>query len=203
MELHGCRGCGSAAIEALLELAGLDYRRHLYDWDDRLGWDRLRAVNPLAQVPTLVLDDGSVLTESAGIALWIAASHPAARLLPDDPGERALVFRWVVSFATNVYVPIIVGDFPERWVDAPASESVKAHALRRLQDAWRSFDAAIAPSPYLVGDRLSVLDVYAAMISRWRPGRAWIAEHCAKATGAILLTEADPRVAAVWARNFD
>ena len=107
------------------------------------------------------------------------------------------------SFATNVYVPIIVGDFPSRWVDGPAAQdSLKAHALQRLHDAWRAFEAAIAPAPYLLGAERSVLDVYVAMIARWRPGRAWLLEHCPKAMASVAMTERDPVVAAVWARNF-
>lgn len=82
MELHRCRRCGSAAVEALLEFAGARYPRSVFDWDDRAAWDRLRAINPLAQVPTLVLDDGTVSTESAGIAPWIADRYPEAHLLP-------------------------------------------------------------------------------------------------------------------------
>ena len=203
MELHGCDGCGSTVVEALLELAGVPYERRNFAWDDRDGWDRLRRVNPLAQVPTLVLDDASVLTESAGIALWIAASRPAAGLLPDAPSARALAYRWMVSFATNVYGPIGVGDFPERWVDGDdARASLKAKARQRVCDAWRAFDASVAPSPYLLGDRLSVLDVYVAMLSRWRPGRAWLDERCPTTMAAVRLTEAHPVVAAVWARNF-
>ncbi len=203
MELHGCKGCGSAVVEALLELAGASYTRSLFEWDDREAWDRLRAINPLAQVPTLVLDDGTVLTESAGIALWIADRYPEARLLPKAAGARALAYRWIVSFATNIYGPIIVGDFPERWVDGEAAHaSLKAHALQRLKDAWLAFEERVEPSPYLLGASIGALDVYAAMISRWRPGRAWLAEHCPKAIAAVEAAERHPVVAPVWARNF-
>ena len=204
MELHGCKGCGSTAVEALLEMAGTTCERRIFDWDDRAAWDRLRAVNPLAQVPTLVLDDGTIVTESAAIVLWIADRFPDAALMPDGERERALAYRWIVSFATNVYGPIIVGDFPSRWVDGEAAQdSLKAKALQRLRDAWTAFEATLAPAPYLLGDRISALDVYVAMIARWRPGRAWLATNCPKAMAAVLVTEAHPVVASVWARNFD
>ena len=49
---------------------------------------------------------------------------------------------------------------------------------------------------------ISVLDVYVAMIARWRPGRAWIAERCPKAISAVETTERHPVIAEVWARNF-
>ncbi len=204
MELHGCKGCGSSAIEALLEMAGMPYERRVFEWDDREAWDRLRAVNPMAQVPTLVLDDGTIVTESAGIVLWIAAHSPEAQLLPASDRERALAYRWIVSFATNVYGPIIVGDFPSRWVDGDAAQdSLKAKALQRLRDAWIAFETSIEPRPYLLGDRVSALDAYVAMISRWRPGRAWLEEHCPKAMASVTVTEAHPVIASVWARNFD
>ncbi len=203
MELHGCNGCGSSAVEALLEMAGVAYRRHVFDWDDQEAWERLRQIQPLAQVPTLVLDDGTVLTESAAIVLWIAEQQTGAGLMPSDPVKRALVYRWIVSFATNIYVPIIVGDFPSRWVDgATSQDSLKSHAMERLRSAWLAFEADIAPAPYLLGAERSVLDIYVAMISRWRPGRAWLTEHCPKAMASVALTEQDPVVASVWARNF-
>ena len=203
MELHGCKGCGSVVVEALLELAGASYTRSVFAWDDRAAWNRLRAINPLAQVPTLVLDDGTAMTESAGIALWIADRYPEANLLPGTASARALAYRWIVSFATNIYGPIVVGDFPERWVDGDAAQaSLKAHALQRLKDAWLAFEERIEPSPYLLGASIGALDVYVAMIARWRPGRAWLAEHCPKAIGAVEAVERDPVIASVWARNF-
>ncbi len=203
MQLHGCKGCGSAVVEALLDLAGEPYTRNVFAWEDKQAWERLKDVNPLAQVPTLVLDDGTVLTESAGIALWLAERYSKMELLPDDARERALAYRWMVSFATNVYVPIVVGDFPERWVGSrEAQDDLKQHALERVKSAWLGFEDSIAPDPFLLGKRMSVLDVYVAMVSRWRPGRAWLSEHCPKAMSAVTLTEADPTIAATWARNF-
>lgn len=204
MELHGCKGCGSVVVEALLELAGVDYHRHVFDWEDAAGWARLRTVNPLGQVPLLVLDDGTALTETAAIALWIANTWPAAALLPDDPAQRALAYRWTVYFASNVYQPVVIGDFPERWVDGPeAQASLKAHALERLRQAWAIFESSIEPSPFVFGERLGLIDVYLAMFGRWRPGRAWIAEQCPKAASVVRAAEGHPVVARVWSRNFD
>jgi glutathione S-transferase len=67
---------------------GLDHRLRLIEtnpWTDA----RLRALNPLAKVPTLVLDDGEVVWESGVIAERLAAMAPAQDLFP-AAGER----RW-------------------------------------------------------------------------------------------------------------
>ena len=42
------------------------------------------AMNPKGKVPALVRDDGSVLTEYAAIATWLAMTNPEAKLMPTD-----------------------------------------------------------------------------------------------------------------------
>ena len=48
----GCRGCGSAIVEAALVLAKIPYEREEADYATKEGHDRLVQLNPLAQVPT-------------------------------------------------------------------------------------------------------------------------------------------------------
>lgn len=202
--LYACKGCGSAVVEALVERVGEPVRVDMLEWDRPKDWDRLRAVDPMAHVPTLVTDDGIVLAESAALVLWIVSRHPDQRLVPDDNAGRAAFLRWLVHLAVNVYAPIGIGDFPARWVgdDEAAHERLRVGTKARTQDAWRAFERAIAPAPFLLGDTLGALDVYVAMLTRWRPGRAWIAEHCPKVASAVARTESDPQIAGVWKRNF-
>ena len=53
-----------------------------------------RAINPACTVPALVLDDGTVLTDNAGIAAWAEAVQPEPPLLGTTPVERAHVASW-------------------------------------------------------------------------------------------------------------
>jgi glutathione S-transferase len=46
------------------------------------------AVNPVGRVPTLVLDDGTILTEASLILRFIDAMSPSHRLLPSDGSDR-------------------------------------------------------------------------------------------------------------------
>ncbi|MDQ2736460.1 MAG: glutathione S-transferase, partial [Pseudomonadota bacterium] len=56
LTLYGIKGSGSAAVEAALEVAGLAYRQvEAASWKPSPGLDELKSVNPLAQIPTLVL----------------------------------------------------------------------------------------------------------------------------------------------------
>lgn len=47
------------------------------------------AVNPKGKVPTLVRDDGSVLTEFTAICVWLARANPESNFWPDDPDVQA------------------------------------------------------------------------------------------------------------------
>lgn len=53
-----------------------------------------RKINPACTVPALVLDDGEVLTDNAGIAAWAEAVQPDPPLLGTTPVEKAAVASW-------------------------------------------------------------------------------------------------------------
>lgn len=205
VELYGCRGCGSAAIEALLEWAGIEFvYREVESWEPGPAIDALKRVNPLAQVPTLKLADGTIMTESAAMIVALAESHPDLGLLPPiGDARRGAALRWIAFIAGNMYPAISIGDFPERWVKSDSARAeLKDGSVDRLKAYWTILEQSLSPGPYLLGEEISALDVYAATLSRWRPGRAWIDAHCPQVAAAIALTERDPIVARVWARNF-
>ena len=60
---------------------------------EQLG-EGFRAINPACTVPALVLDDGAVLTDNAGIAAWAEAVQPEPDLLGRTPLEKAQVASW-------------------------------------------------------------------------------------------------------------
>jgi GST-like protein len=205
VELYGCRGCGSAMVEVPLERAEVEFvYREVQAWEPGPATHALKAVNPLSQVPTLKLADGAIMTESAAIIVALDESYPIASILKaaGDPC-RALALRWIVFIAGNMYPVISVGDFPERWVKSDAARAeLKEGAVERLKAYWTMLEQALKPAPYLSGGEMTALDIYAAMLSRWRPGRAWVDQNCRQVAAALALSEQDPIVARVWARNF-
>lgn len=52
------------------------------------------AINPRQTVPVLVLDDGTTLTDNAGIAAWAEAAFPEPPLMGRTPVEKAMVASW-------------------------------------------------------------------------------------------------------------
>ena len=200
--LYAARGCGSVAIEAALDLLDQPYTRiEANPWEPDAAFEALCAINPLGQVPTLVGDDGVVLSESAAILFWLITRHGG--LQPATVAAQADQFRWIGFLSSNIYAPIGMRDFAQRWVDgADAQAAFKTGARERIRAHWRTFAAAFTPAPYLLGKRLCALDLYAAMMSRWAETRPWLESEFTALAASIARTEAEPKVAAVWVRNF-
>ena len=103
--LHGGQGTGSVAVEAALTLLDLPYE--VIEAPTLASPERdqrAAAVNPLRQVPALVLPDGEILTESAAILIWLADRHPPGRLSPSPLSPaRAAFLRWMAFVSAQIY----------------------------------------------------------------------------------------------------
>src|SRR5664279_1484718 len=206
LTLYGTRGSGSAAAEAALEIAGLAYRSvEAASWQPSPGLDELKRINPIAQIPTLVLDDSSVLGESAAILIHLGLAHPESGLISSEPARRAQQIRGLVYIAANCYAAIGILDFPDRWYPDP-DEAVKtamqSRGRARLHELWQIFADQFAATPWLSGERLGALDILAATVSMWSGARKALAESRPEFTRLLGRIELDSRVAAVWARHW-
>ena len=198
-------GWGSVLAETQLAWYGLPYK--IEDLDDLFksatARERLAPANPLTQVPTLVLPDGQVMTESAAITLHLADAAQSADLVP-AAGEaaRPQFLRWLVFLVANVYPTFTYADDPARFVEGEkAQQAFEANVGAYRQRLWKQVEEA-AGAPRFFGPRFSALDIYVAAMTHWRPQRQWFAAECPRLTAIALATDAEPRLAAVWKRNF-
>jgi GST-like protein len=81
-------------------------------------------------------------------------------------------------------------------------QALKEKSVEKQKFFWGLLEQNLVPAPYMLGTEMTALDIYIAMVSRWRPGRAWFNEHCPKLAAAVALTEQHPVVAKVWEKNF-
>lgn len=203
-KLFGVPGWGSTLVEGALSWVGATFDHEDVEGFDQPGpaRDRLLSVNPLARIPTLIAPDGKVMTESAAIVLHLAELYPQSGLAPppDDPHRRDFLVR-LIWFVATVYPTYSYQDYPERWApDAKDQLFENVGAFRKA--LWTQFEGQVGDGRYVLGDTPSALDLYVACFSRWRPGRAWIAEHCPKLHAIALNAEQLPQLRPVIARNF-
>lgn len=203
--VHGAAGSGSVAVEATLTLLGLPYKVvENAPWESRAAADAVGAVNRLRQVPALELPGGELMTESCAILLWLTETHPEAGLAPavGDP-DRAQFLRWMTYLPAAIYSMYWVRDDPSRLAEGAAAEEViKARTAARIADCWRMMDEQVDPGAYILGERLTVLDIYVAVMSRWTPRRTRFYEVAPKMAQAVKRVDAEPRLAAFWAERF-
>jgi GST-like protein len=203
--LHANPGWGSAIIEAQLAWYGLPAQivdvGDLFESADARA--RLLPLNPVAQVPTLVLPDGTVLTESAAITLHLADRIGRDDLVPGPAApERAAFLRWLVFLVANVYPTFTYADLPTRFVkDEAAAPAFRAEVDAYAQRLWLMVEAA-AGAPWFLGQRLSAIDLYLAVMTRWRPKRAWFAAQAPRLHAIAERADALPALAPMLARNF-
>jgi GST-like protein len=202
LKLYGGTGCGSAAVEVMLNLANIPYDFIIATpWEPTPALEDLKRINPLAQVPTLVLESGEAMTESAAMMMWLAEAVPT--MMPTNRNLRAAFYRWMTFIPANIYAMFTIRDFPPRWVDDEVSQAMlKDKATERMKQSYAIMEAAMHPAPYVLGTDITALDIYLAMTTQWTPGRKWFNEHCPKIMRAVALTEEHPVVAKVWERNF-
>ncbi len=202
--LYGRVGWGSAIVEAQLVFYGLDYDfvtiGHLFK--DPAARDELAKLNPLSQIPTFILPNGEVMTESGAITLFLA-DHTGRDDLVPGPGaaERAAFLRWMIYTTSNIYPTYTYADDPARFVpDADAREGFKDTVFAYGEKLYRILDQA-AGTPWFLGDRLSAIALYLGILTWWEPGWAWFEREAPALRRIAETVRARPGLAAVYKRN--
>ncbi len=204
-ELIGSEGCGSMVVEMAFALA--DRPVTLTDLpylNPGPGRDRLMTLNPLGQVPTLVLPDGTVMTESAAMILHLADGTPQAVLLPavGDPRRPAAV-NLLVLLVAAVYPTFTFADSPEKWVgEGEAAATLKQRVDGRRLEIFRQLEARFAgEEAFLFGAAPTAADLYLAAMVFWRPGRAWFRAETPTLSAIAERVARLPAVAPIMARH--
>ena len=203
--LVGSAGCGSVIVEFAFNLAGIAYDYEKVDYSaDSPTRPRLLEVNPLGQVPALVLPDGFLMTESLAMLHWIQDEAPQASLIPPKgDASRPLFYRWAVFLVAAVYPTYTYGDDAKRWVagDAKAAEALRVSTNAHREKLLRQLEGACG-APHFLGERFSAIDLYLAAMCHWRPGRKWWAAELPKLNAAAQAAIARPEIARVTQRDF-
>jgi glutathione S-transferase len=177
MKLFYAPGACSLGIHVLLEEIGKPYE--LTPLAIREGAQfrpEFTAINPKSKVPTLVRDDGSVLTEFPAIAFWLARTNPESHLLPPDAEGQARVLEATDYVVATMHMQGFGRIFrPANFSPEPAGEEkVKARGREIFAAGLALMDKALAGKDYVVGP-FSIADAALFYTEFWAATRANLA----------------------------
>ena len=199
--VYGVPGWGSAISEVMLTLAKIPYKFVDVTGFDQPGpqQDALSALNPLCQIPTLKMTDGSVMTETAAVALMILDEYPTLAPPPDTPQRRQFQ-RLLIWLVANVYPTFTYADYPERWTKTGARELVEScHKYRKTLYLW--LENQLTAAPYALGEQLTLIDVYIAVMRSWGPRHDWFKDNTPKLYAIAETVYQHPELQDVLRRN--
>ncbi len=115
------------------------------------------SINPAAQIPVVVLENGQVMTQSNAILNFFATN---THLMPADPMDRFRVQEWQFFEQYSHEPTIAVRRFIKRFLGLPAErqaeyDSKEAPGYRALE----IMEKRLAKQEFLVGNSYSVADI--------------------------------------------
>lgn len=147
-----------------------DYLGLDYEWaplDIMKGETRTEeflAVNPFGQVPTVLLPDGSIITQSNAIIVYLAEAH-SGKLLPEDTLARSKVFQWLF-WEQNSHEPYIAGRRFRKAFKKLSDDEIDSEWLPRGYAALDLMERTLTDTDYLAGDALTLADIAVVAYTR-------------------------------------
>jgi glutathione S-transferase len=164
MKLFYKPGACSLSPHIVLRETGLDFTLEKVDLVQKkteLGTDYL-TINPKGQVPTLLLDDGSLLTEGVAIVQYLADQAPNCNLIPPAGSwSRYHTIEWLSYISTELhkgFSPLFNPKTPDEY---------KTLVRKNLEQQFNYLDVVLKKNHYLQGNLFSVADAYLFTILRW------------------------------------
>lgn len=119
----------------------------------------LLAVNPAGKVPAMTTEHGSCLAESSVLVDYLEDAYPQTPLYPADPEARARtrqlmkVAELYLDLPARRLLPAVLGK-------ADLGDTLKDEVRAAFERGTRSLNALAGFSPYLLGDAISLADIY-------------------------------------------
>ena len=133
--------------------------------------EAFKAINPLCEVPLLVLDDGTSISQISAICRYLEEIYPDNPLLGRTPVERAVVESSNQQLQMNGFAAgaeafrNATPGFKNRAMPGPHNYSqipeLAERGQQRLDNLFSDLEAHLANSEFIVGDYYSIADISA------------------------------------------
>jgi glutathione S-transferase len=142
----------------------------------------MKRLNPLAELPVLELDDGTIITETMAICRYFEALHPATALFGTTPVEIATIEMWqrrvelklfasVAAAFRHTHPAMANSEVPQV---AAWGEANKPKALAAMQ----MLDQQLAANRFICGEDITVADITAMIaLDFTKPAKIMVPEE--------------------------
>src|SRR5262247_420266 len=141
------------------------------------------AINPLQRVPALVLDDGTVISESIAICRYFEALHPEPALFGRNALEIARIEMWNRRLELHFFLPVshvFRNSHPAmREMEVPQVPAWAEANKPRIMAFLDILDRALQDRPFAAGDRYTVADITGLVaVDFMKPAKLTVPETC-------------------------
>ena len=160
MKLFYVPGVCSLSPHIILREMGAQFELDKVDRNTKISQSGVNysQLNAKSYVPALQLDDGTLLTEGAAIAMYLADQSGGEKIAPKaGTKERYKMQEWLVFIATEIHK-----NFSPLFRKTP--DPVPRETLQKRLDL---VSATLAEQPYLLGEKFSAADAYLFTVLRW------------------------------------
>lgn len=120
-----------------------------------------RAEVGMTNVPALILDDGTALTESLAICRYLESLHPEPNLFGRDARETAIIEMWTRRAELMAAMPLMQAvrhGHPALAVLETQVPEVAANSRQMAERALAIFDKRLGESEWIAADRVTMAD---------------------------------------------
>lgn len=169
MRFYMTPGSCSTGIHILLEELDLIFEAHIVNLPEGEQYSKeYIAINPKSTIPTLVLPNGTSLTEFLSIAYWLARSHPKAGLLPGDIEGDTLALETINYVVGTIHLQGFTRIFTTDQFTSYQSEyeSVKAKGQQIVAKGFNVVNSILGEKEYVTGN-FSIADAALFYVEFW------------------------------------
>lgn len=159
------------------------------------------AINPLQRVPALVLDDGTIITESIAICRYFELLHPQPPLFGTSPKDAATIEMWQRRIEFNLLMQVahvFRNSHPAmKEMEVPQVPAWAEANKPRVQEFLRVLDGQLKDKPFVTGDRFTVADITGLVgVDFMKPAKLALPEEFANVRRWHAAVSARPSAAA-------
>jgi len=127
-------------------------------------------ISPFGKVPALLTDTKVLITENSSVLTFLADLDPTQRLIaPAGTERRALIQSWLGFLSSEVHSGSfrLINRAAEISLDKNAQEDIRQYGKQNLVNNLEIIERHLNGKDYLVGDELSVADLYLGVFLGW------------------------------------